>query len=205
MLARVEVDRRRMTVLPARRRVVLFTSAVACGVLALCAAPAIGGDHASSRATVVGRWSRTVTCRQVVAALAAAGLRPVAPAILQGNGFVPGTVQQLAAKRDICSGATPREHSHFFTSDGRFGSVDWRGRQVDDGHYTSVGTSTIKIGDASFRYSITARGLALAPQITARSKRAALARPLVFSTAGWMIAVALPGGTWKRVPCNQWC
>jgi hypothetical protein len=30
----------------------------------------------------------------------------------------------------------------------------------------------------------------------------ALAHPLQFSTAGWMVAVAYPGHTWKRVPCG---
>jgi hypothetical protein len=41
--------------------------------------------------------------------------------------------------------------------------------------------------------------------ISTAMKRQALAHPLAFSAAGWMIAVALPGGTWKRAPCNAWC
>ena len=47
--------------------------------------------------------------------------------------------------------------------------------------------------------------LALTPVITAAAKRQALAKPLDFSTAGWQIAVAFPGHTWKRVPCKGWC
>lgn len=155
-------------------------------------------------ASVVGRWSRTTTCQDYVRALTSAGLRALAPGVLAGNGLVPGTPKQLAAKSNICSGATARVHSHFFTADGRFGSVNWVNKQVDDGHFTIVG-STLHFGPSTFRYTINSNRLSLTPTISAAMKRQALAHPLAFSTAGWMIAVALPGGTWKRVPCNGWC
>jgi hypothetical protein len=45
---------------------------------------------------------------------------------------VGGTLEQLEKKDDPCEGAVPREHSHFFTGFGTFGSLDWRGEQVDD-------------------------------------------------------------------------
>jgi hypothetical protein len=154
--------------------------------------------------SIVGRWSRTTTCQDYVQALTRAGLRRLAPGVLAGNGLVAGTSKQLAAKSNICAGATARLHSHFFTADGRFGSVDWTNKQVDDGHFTTVG-NTLHVGASLFRYTISANRLSLTPMISAAMKRQALAHPLTFSAAGWMIAVALPGGTWKRVACNAWC
>jgi hypothetical protein len=124
--------------------------------------------------------------------------------VLSGNGLVDGTPKQLAAKPNICAGATARLHSHFFTSDGHFGSVDWTNQQVDDGHHKVVG-NTLHIGTAVFRYTISSGRLRLSPVISAGLKRQALAHPLKFSAAGWMVAVALPGGAWKRVPCDRWC
>jgi hypothetical protein len=194
-----------LRILAPRKNVALTSLAVIGCTLVGSAALAVAAHGGSSSSTIVGRWSRTTTCRQFVDALSEAGLRALAPGVLAGNGLVSGTPKQLAAKANICSGATPRVHSHFFTRDGLFGSVDWNDKQVDDGHYKLVGNQTIRIGDATFRYRVTAGRLSLTPLISLSVKREALAHPLEFSTAGWMIAVALPGGTWKRVPCNQWC
>jgi len=47
--------------------------------------------------------------------------------------------------------------------------------------------------------------LRLSPMISPVLKRRALAHRLRFSAAGWMVAVAFPGHSWKRVPCAQWC
>jgi hypothetical protein len=91
---------------------------------------------------------------------------------------VDGTPKQLAAKPNICAGATARLHSHFFTSDGHFGSVDWTNQQVDDGHYKVVG-NTLHIGTAVFRYTISSGRLRLSPVISAGLKRQALAHPLI--------------------------
>lgn len=177
--------------------------AVATAALFLGAATSVVTASAGS-ASIVGRWSRTTTCQDYVRALTRAGLRALAPGVLAGNGLVAGTPKQLAAKSNICAGATSRLHSHFFTANGSFGSVDWANKQVDDGHITIVG-NTLHLGSSVFGYTISANRLSLAPMISAAMKRRALAHPLTFSTAGWMIAVALPGGTWKRVPCNAWC
>ena len=80
-------------------------------------------------------------------------------------------------------------------------------QQVDDGTYQIIDDHTVKINGAKFQYQIDVDGdrLMLTPLITAKMKRQALAHPLRFSTAGWMVAVANPGQTWKRVPCNEWC
>ena len=153
----------------------------------------------------VGRWSRVTTCQEIVAMLMKAGLGAAAPAMLAGNGLVSGTPQQLAKKPNICAGARPRVHYHYFTKDGRFGSLDWNEEPVDDGRYRVVDARTFRIGQALFRYRVSGNQLALTPVITAAAKRQALAKPLDFSTAGWQIAVAFPGHTWKRVPCKGWC
>ncbi len=148
------------------------------------------------------------TCQEYVTALRDAGLGPVAPAMLAGNGLVAGALQQLARKPSICKGAISRVHSHFFDAHGRFGSVDWRGRQVDEGPYRIVDERTVRIGDsgAIFHYRIDGGNrLTLQPVISAAAKRRALAHPLEFSTAGWILNVALPAHAWARVPCNRWC
>ena len=156
---------------------------------------------------LVGRWEKVTTCQQIVDSLRRFGLEAVAPAMLAGNGLVPGTPAELAAKDNICSGAVPRVHSHFFTRSGQFGSLDWNRRRVDEGAYRIVDSRTLRIGKATFRYRISiGKRLALTPVISASAKRQALANPLRFSQAGWMVAVALPaGGPWKRVRCAGWC
>jgi hypothetical protein len=123
-----------------------------------------------------------------------------------GDFFPNETPQRLAQKPDICAGAQPSPHSHFFTASGLFGSLDESLNQVDNGHYTIVNGHTLKIGDATFRYAITdGDALSLDPVITSAERKTALANPLEFSTATWMVAVSYPGTTWKRVPCEGWC
>ncbi len=163
---------------------------------------------ASAQASpLVGRWQKVTTCQQFVDSLKRFGMEAVAPAMVAGNGPVPGTPEELAAKSNICEGAVPRVHSHFFNSLGEFGSLDWDRQRVDDGIYRVVNARTFRIGGATFRYRIiNGKRLTLTPVISATAKKRALARPLEFSRAGWMVAVSLPAGpSWKRVPCAGWC
>jgi hypothetical protein len=141
-----------------------------------------------------------------VRALDKAGLGVTAPSVV-GDYFPKSTPRQLAAKRDICSGAAPQTHSHFFSATGAFGSVDQAGNQVDDGAYIFINNHTIRIGPAgTFRFSVpSTMTLILHPVITTAQRRRALARPLVFSTAAWEIAVSYGGQPWRRVSCGQWC
>jgi hypothetical protein len=143
----------------------------------------------------------------MVQALDEEGLGALAPAMVAGNGLVPGSPKQLAQKDDICEGAVPREHSHFFTASGQFGSVDYNNQQVDDGPYEIVNDNTVRIAETNFRYRITEGGqtLTLVPVIAQSDKREALEQPLEFSDAGWSVAVAFPGYTWERVDCDGWC
>jgi hypothetical protein len=164
---------------------------------------AVQSGVAAKSSPIVGRWQMVRTCQSMVVALQAAGLRPLAPSVV-GDYFPNQTPQQLAKKKNLCQGAKPQLHSHFFTSNGMFGSVDQNNQQVDDGTY-QVSGSTLKIGDGSFRFRIQGKTLMLKPLLTPALKQEALADPLNFHTAGWMVAVALNGRPWNRVACKQWC
>jgi hypothetical protein len=164
------------------------------------------------KAPIVGRWETTKTCSGVVQALKGAHLLRLAPGVV--GEFFPGkSPQQLARRRHLCRGAKPLRHSHFFTRDGLFGSLDQNEQQVDDGRYRIIDARTFHIGNpdtrADFHYRVeNAAGgkvLALKPVITRRMRRQALAHPLQFSPAGWAVAVAYTGHAWEQVPCKQWC
>jgi hypothetical protein len=122
-----------------------------------------------------------------------------------GDYFPGKTPSQLAKKKNVCAGAKLQLHSHFFTADGKFGSLDQHGKQVDDGSYSVRASSTVKINDGLFRFRVQTTGLTLAPLLTKAQKKQALANPLKFSTAGWMVAVSYVGHTWRSVPCDHWC
>ena len=156
---------------------------------------------------IVGRWQMVRTCQNVVGALQAAGLRPLAPGVV-GDYFPNQTPRQLAKKKNLCKGAKPQIHSHFFTAEGKFGSLDQHGERVDDGNYEASG-STLKISNSdvsgSFRFRIQGKTLMFKPLLTSALKQEALADPLNFHPAGWMVAVAIDGHPWNRVACKTWC
>jgi hypothetical protein len=176
---------------------------------ALASAPSAA---APSKDPIFGRWQQTHKCIWLVRALKREHLRRIAPSVV-GDYFPGKTPQQLARKRHLCRGATPQRHSHFFTRDGHFGSVDQHEQQVDNAPYRVVDARTIHIGSHDFgarfhfRVDHTTQGkeLSLHPIITRRMRREALAHPHRFSTAGWATAVSYPRHTWKRVPCGIWC
>lgn len=157
---------------------------------------------------LVGRWEQEHTCVQLVAALDSAGLRAAAPGVV-GDFFPDATAQELAAKHDICSGAVPQVHAHFFDADGAFGSLDQDGEQVDDGPYTVEGDRLTIGGDGDdvghFRATISGDTLVLVPVIAPEDITAALVDPYEFSLAGWQVAVTYGGLPFHRVPCGQWC
>jgi len=126
-----------------------------------------------------------------------------------GDYFPNQQPSDLAKKKTLCSGAKPQVHSHFFTRDGKFGSLDQHGQQVDDGTYRLLTPTTFKITNAdvrgTYRFRIQGGTLMLTPIITAEQKQAALAKPLDFSPAGWMVAVSYLGHPWHRVACGSPC
>jgi hypothetical protein len=195
---------------------------VAIGVLAACGgssaappegdagtSPAASPDEATTavESPLVGLWMQVHTCEQLVTALKDAGLGEIAPAVV-GDFFPDQTPEELAAKEELCSGARPQRHFHFFDASGAFGSLDQHRQQVDDGPYTVEG-DTLRIGDESWggtwTFAISDNHLSLSPVITDEEIDAALADPFGFSPAGWMVAVAYPGTTWKQVGCQGWC
>ena len=197
---------------------------VAIGVLTACgessAAPSpTEEDAATSPAAVleeattavasplVGRWMQVHTCEQLVTGLEEAGLGEIAPAVV-GDFFPDQSPEELAAKEDLCSGARPQRHFHFFDASGAFGSLDQHRQKVDDGPYTVEG-DTLHIGDESWggtwTFVISNNQLSLTPVISDEQIEEALADPFGFSPSGWMVAVAYPGTTWKQVACQGWC
>jgi len=155
------------------------------------------------------------TCQELVGELDKAGLGPLAPYAWSGqtsstglSSFAPGSPKPTQAHP--CTGALSREHSHFFSQSGQFGSLDWLGGQVDNGPYRVINNNTLDIGSPpiaeTFHYRIL-RGdtLLLTPVLTTAMLRQALAHPDKFSAAFWAMSVAYAGYTWKRVPCQNWC
>ena len=129
----------------------------------------------------------------------------IAPATV-GDYFRNEKPERLAKKEDVCEGAKPEPHSHFFTDYGAFGSVDEDGNQVDDAPYAIVNDHLLRIGKGEFQYRIVdGDKLMLKPVIPAKERQRALARPLGFSLAGWQVAVSYEGLSWKRVDCAGWC
>jgi hypothetical protein len=166
-------------------------------------------SHTKSDApTLVGRWERVNECPQLVKALDQAGLRPIAPSVV-GDYFPEASPKELARKNDLCAGAEPFVHYHFFDEAGKFGSLDENENQVDDGGYEILDGGRFRIGNTDFgvvfRYEIDGDTLSLSPVLTPAMKKQALAHPLEFSDAGWAVSVSYPGHEWKRVDCGGWC
>lgn len=159
----------------------------------------------------VGRWERVATCQELVNELDKAGLAPLAPYAWSGQtsssgqgSFASGSPKPT--KIHPCTGALKREHSHFFSKSGQFGSLDWLGGQVDSGQYRIINGNTVHIGNVAFHYRILhGNTLMLNPVLTKAMIRKALAHPQKFSAAGWAVSVAYAGYSWKRVPCQSWC
>jgi hypothetical protein len=177
--------------------------------------PAAEPSASSAAAGLAGRWERVTTCQELVSELDQAGLAPLALNAWSGqtsstglSSFAPGSPKPTRAHP--CTGALRREHSHFFSQSGQFGSLDWLGGQVDNGPYRIINDNTVYIGSppigATFRYRVL-RGdtLMLSPVLTTAMLRQALAHPDQFSAAFWAVSVAYAGYTWKRVPCQNWC
>jgi hypothetical protein len=93
-----------------------------------------------------------------------------------------------------CTGAVPGKHSHFFTKSRMFGSLDWRGEQVDDGTYRALDNRTVVIfkefPKVTLHYRITGKTVTFAPVI---------AKGCSSFRCGWAISMAYPGKSWQRV------
>lgn len=143
---------------------------------------------------IVGEWVGVHDCQRIVTMLIDAELIEFLADPLEQ--LVPG--DPTVAARDpatACDGAVQREHSHFFTADGEFGSKDFHGQRVDDGTYTLQGEDSLVINDQRFKYEIDGDELSLDPEPVDIS--ACTTKECRF-TATWVLMVAMPGVTWKR-------
>lgn len=144
-------------------------------------------------APLVGSWVGMHDCDAIVGALRGAG---VAEAVVLenvvGNGLVPdaATPADLADPANPCADAVPREHGHFFTEDGEFGSTDFNGDQVDDGSYEIVDDDTVSINGTQFGYAVEGDELTLQPP--------PVTTDCTDFECQWSIMVAMPGQTLTR-------
>ena len=152
----------------------------------------------SAANAIVGEWVGVHDCERIVAMLGDASLDEFLADAVYGNELVPGVDPRTATLKDPsrpCDGAVERQHSHFFTAAGEFGSKDFRGQRVDEGTYTLEGNDGIVINGAHFTYEVQGDELSLEPE------------PVDVSTcttkdcrfgATWVLMVAMPGTTWTR-------
>lgn len=148
----------------------------------------------AAAAPLVGQWQRVQRCSELERVMTKAGLRAALLESIAGDAWIPGVTQvdQIKDPAHPCRGSVARKHSHFFTEDGQFGSLDSQGQQVDDDAYRLQGDGTVVIGKVTFHYRITGGGtLWLTPVIPKCA-------PSCFE-AGWSVAVAYPGYAWHRV------
>jgi hypothetical protein len=171
-----------------------------------CGSQPAGSDVASSptpspdvfTSPLVGTWARETTCEEVISVLTDAGFEQWILDAVAGNGFVPGVrdPDQITDPDHPCRRAVPREHSHFFTEDGQFGSLDWKGQPVDDGTYELVDEDTFVVSkefpeDVTFHFTVEGDTIAFEPVIPECA-------PDCFE-AVWSVMVAYPGEEWHRV------
>jgi hypothetical protein len=106
-------------------------------------------------------------CPELVKALDQAGLRAIAASVV-GDYFPEENPMRLARKDNLCEGAEPIVHYHFFDEAGALGSLDENEDQVDDGTYEIIGDRTFVISkefpDMTFHHEIKGDTLSLSPR-----------------------------------------
>jgi hypothetical protein len=188
---------------------IAFTAAtVACGSNGSTSTPTAPSPTETPASPLVGTWSRVTTCDESFQAFTRAGFEEsvIEEHVLPGladpsNGWLPGG--QIADPTHPCEGAVPREHSHFWTEFGTFGSFDWKGNQVDEGTYEIIDDETLVMPygfeqgppiQVELRYQIRGDTLTLDPVIPSDCST-----KHCLEAALWSVSVAYPGETWERV------
>ena len=156
-------------------------------------ASSIPSPPASPTPAIVGEWQRLQKCSELVGNLQKAGLKNWVLEFVAEDGWIPGIAKadQIKDPAHPCRGAVARNHSHFFTAAGEFGSRDDKGQQVDEGTYQPVDDDTISIGAVKFNYKVTGDSLRVTPEIPT-------CRPDCWEAA-WSVAVAFQGYDWRRI------
>ena len=172
------------------------TTATAAPSPGVTDSPAAPSPEASPHA-IVGEWVGIHDCQRIVSMLTEAGLDDYVRDAVIGNGLVPGVDSEsdLLDPSSPCAEAVPQKHSHFFTADGRFGSKDFLGEQVDDGSWRLEGDDVVVINGTPFRYRIEGDELTLEPP---EVDLANCGQPDCRFLATWVRMVAMPGTTWER-------
>ena len=120
-------------------------------------------------ADIVGEWRGQHECTGIAEALEAAGFdASVVLENIAGNGLVPGVSSADELDPDNpCQGAVAVDHSHVFTADGQFQSLDADCQEVDFGTWETVDEDTIVIGTSgvTFDYAVDGDQLTLEPQL----------------------------------------
>ncbi len=193
------------------RMVLLAAAVLGVGPLIGCgsgdtsaeSATTVSSTAATSTSALVGTWTRTTTCDEFVERQTRAGFTDDLAENVVGNGWLPevSAPEAIADPTRLCAGAVAREHSHFFTDNGEFGSLDWNGDQVDDGTYELVDNDTFTIpyvfDDESiemvFDFRIDGDSITFDPQLPDDCKSAHCRE-----AASWAVAVAYDGLSWER-------
>jgi hypothetical protein len=184
---------------------------VACGSNGSPSTPAATSETTAPSPTetvspLVGEWKRVTTCDEYVRAFTRAGFEEsvIEEHVLAGlsdSEWLPG--DEIVDPKHPCEGAVPREHSHFWTEFGTFGSLDWKGNQVDEGTYEIIGDHTLVMPygfeqgppiQVEFRFQIHGDTLALDPGIPSKCST-----KHCLEAALWSVSVAYAGETWERV------
>jgi hypothetical protein len=103
----------------------------------------------------------------------------------------------------LCANARPaEEHSHFFTEDGQFGSLDAAGNQVDEGPYAVVDDDTLSFashgtefgydGDILVDYTVNGDAAEFEVQVPAECD------PACSQAHAWALSAFFAGDAWVR-------
>ena len=160
------------------------------------AAPAT--TEPSTGSAIVGEWVGVHECARIVTMLTDAGLEEFLGDAVYGNELIPGVDPSTTTLKDPskpCDGAVERQHSHFFTADGAFGSKDFNGQTVDGGTYSLEDDGAIVINSMQFQYQVDGDTLTLQPDPVDIS---ACTDKMCRFYAAWVLMVAMPGTTWTR-------
>jgi hypothetical protein len=172
------------------------STAVATSPTAVTPTAAPTGSGSADVPAIVGTWVGTLTCERIVAQLQDAGMESqILPNIVDAA-LLPGVtdVAQVADPSNPCVGAVPKEHSHFFTAGGEFGSLDFNGNQVDDGPWSLEGPGTVSISGVPFGFEIVGDELHLTPVDVGTCP----ADSTEWCEEAWKVMVAMPGLAWTR-------
>jgi len=129
------------------------SSAAAAASTAAASPSAVTSAEGSIPASaLVGTWTRTQSCNQMLEAFEEAGMAEFHAEWIVGN-WVGDPAEVEWDPANICANARGAEtHSHFFTAEGKFGSLDAQGDIADGGDYAVVDEDTVSFPSHSTEF-----------------------------------------------------